>query len=104
MGEQISNSSVNPIIVLLIGIVSFFGFWWFWAWGPFWSFINTFVVMKGGKNRTIGCCVWSILPIFPLIVNIDNWKVSQKLANGESVDEMHHELDFLNKLPLLAPK
>lgn len=54
-----------------------------------------------GQPRAIGCAVWSLVPILSLIIAIDNWKVSQKLANGETVDEMHHEIEFLGNLPLL---
>lgn len=102
--SQLSNTEVNPTIVLVIAIFTLLGTPWFVVTGPLLSFIALYVVVKTSDARSLGSLLWSYIPILSFIIVLDAWMVSKKLKAGETLDEFHHEIQFLEKLPLLHKK
>uniref|UniRef100_A0A7S1KP95 Uncharacterized protein n=1 Tax=Percolomonas cosmopolitus TaxID=63605 RepID=A0A7S1KP95_9EUKA len=93
MAEQIQNSEVNPIVILVcqwFGI-GFLGYW-----------------LMGQKKKAIGAVVYIIGLylifwiglIFWILAIVDGFLVAKKLQAGESIEDDHCEIAFLQKLPL----
>jgi hypothetical protein len=93
MGEQISKSDANPVLLAVVNLFFFGGIGYF---------------LMGQKKKAIATMVYVLIGSFCLfglgwilvpITAYDAYLLGQKLANGESIDEGECALGFLSSLP-----